>query len=133
MEKKIKMDKRPSINLLGPPILTMVSMLIIMTVFETGKHLFFMNITMWESHLLTIVFSAVVATITSYFVVDKIQSLNQKVETLSGILPICASCKNIRDDKGHWNQIESYISKHSETKFSHGICPVCLKKLYPEL
>lgn len=55
-----------------------------------------------------------------------------KVKKLSGMLPICASCKKIRDDKGYWNQIESYIGDHSEAEFSHGICPDCAKKLYPE-
>jgi PAS domain S-box-containing protein len=55
-----------------------------------------------------------------------------KVKKLSGLLPICASCKKIRDDKGYWNQIESYIGDHSEAEFSHGICPDCMKKLYPE-
>lgn len=55
-----------------------------------------------------------------------------KVKLLSGLIPICASCKKIRDDKGYWNQIESYICKHSEAEFSHGICPDCAKKLYPE-
>jgi nitrogen fixation/metabolism regulation signal transduction histidine kinase len=59
--------------------------------------------------------------------------LKQKVKTLSGFLPICASCKNIRDDNGYWNQIEEYIRDHSEAEFSHGICPDCAKKLYPEL
>ncbi len=56
-----------------------------------------------------------------------------KVKTLSGMLPICASCKKIRDDQGYWNQIEAYIHKHSEATFSHGICPECTHKLYPEL
>lgn len=56
----------------------------------------------------------------------------EKVKTLSGFLPICASCKKIRDDKGYWNQIEAYISDHSEAEFSHGICPECCKKLYPD-
>jgi len=56
-----------------------------------------------------------------------------KVKTLSGLLPICASCKKIRDDNGYWNQIESYIRQHSGAEFSHGICPECAKKLYPEL
>ena len=55
-----------------------------------------------------------------------------EVKTLSGFLPICASCKNIRDDKGYWNQIEAYIRDHSDAEFSHGICPECAKKLYPE-
>ena len=55
-----------------------------------------------------------------------------KVKQLSGFLPICASCKKIRDDQGYWNQIESYIRDHSEAEFSHGICPECAKKLYPK-
>jgi AmiR/NasT family two-component response regulator len=59
------------------------------------------------------------------------QALN-KVKVLSGMLPICASCKKIRDDKGYWQQIELYIRDHSEAEFSHGICPECVKKLYPE-
>jgi len=54
------------------------------------------------------------------------------IKTLHGILPICASCKKIRDDKGCWTQIESYIREHSTAEFSHGICPDCAKKLYPE-
>lgn len=65
--------------------------------------------------------------------VAELQHALAKVKTLSGFLPICASCKDIRDDKGYWNQIESYISSHSEAEFSHGICPDCAKKLYPEL
>ncbi len=56
-----------------------------------------------------------------------------EVKTLSGLLPICASCKNIRDDKGYWNKIEAYIGTHSEAEFTHSICPDCAKKLYPEL
>ncbi len=55
-----------------------------------------------------------------------------KVRQLSGLLPICAACKKIRDDKGYWNQIEAYIRDHSEAEFSHGICPECSQKLYPE-
>ena len=55
------------------------------------------------------------------------------VKSLSGMLPICAGCKKIRDDKGYWSQVESYIQKHSEATFSHGMCPDCLKKWYPEL
>lgn len=56
-----------------------------------------------------------------------------EVKTLSGLLPICASCKNIRDDKGYWRQIEVFIRDHSEADFSHGICPDCIQKLYPDL
>jgi len=57
----------------------------------------------------------------------------KKVKTLGGLLPICASCKKIRDDKGYWNQLEDYIHKHSEAEFSHSVCPDCAKKLYPDL
>ena len=65
--------------------------------------------------------------------ISELQSALAKVRTLSGLLPICSSCKKIRDDKGYWNQIESYIHTHSEVQFSHSICPDCAKKLYPEL
>ena len=57
----------------------------------------------------------------------------EQVKQLSGFLPICCGCKKIRDDEGYWKQIESYISKHSEAEFSHGICPECTIKLYPDL
>lgn len=55
-----------------------------------------------------------------------------KVKTLSGLIPICASCKKIRDDQGFWNQMERYISEHSDVQFSHGICPDCMRRLYPD-
>ncbi|MFZ5775307.1 MAG: hypothetical protein ACOY3Z_07470 [Thermodesulfobacteriota bacterium] len=57
----------------------------------------------------------------------------QEVKVLSGFLPICASCKKIRDDQGYWNQIEEYIGRHSQAQFSHGICPDCAERLYPDL
>ena len=59
------------------------------------------------------------------------QALDQ-IKTLSGIVPICASCKKIRDDRGYWNQVEVYVHDHTEAKFSHGICPECREKLYPK-
>lgn len=55
-----------------------------------------------------------------------------EVKKLSGLLPICSYCKKIRDDKGYWKQIESYIHEHSEAQFSHGICQECAKKYYPD-
>ena len=64
---------------------------------------------------------------------QELQASLDNVKTLRGLLPICSSCKKIRDDKGYWNQIESYISDHSDADFSHSICPDCVKKLYPEL
>lgn len=65
--------------------------------------------------------------------ISDLQIALSEVKKLSGLLPICSSCKNIRDDKGYWNQIESYIHEHSEAEFSHSICPECAKKLYPDL
>jgi PAS domain S-box-containing protein len=64
---------------------------------------------------------------------DKLQDAIAQIKKLSGMLPICSSCKKIRDDNGYWNQIESYIRHHSEAQFSHGICPECVKKLYPDI
>ena len=54
------------------------------------------------------------------------------IKTLHGIIPICASCKKIRDDAGAWKQVEAYIGEHTDAQFSHGICPDCAKRLYPE-
>jgi len=65
--------------------------------------------------------------------IDKLQRAISEVKTLSGLLPICSSCKKIRDDKGYWNQLEVYIRDHSEADFTHSICPECIKRLYPEL
>ena len=64
--------------------------------------------------------------------VAELREALDKIKTLRGLIPICASCKKIRDDKGYWNQVESYVSEHSLAEFSHGICPDCAKKLYPE-
>ena len=63
--------------------------------------------------------------------IKELQVALQNIKTLQGLIPICASCKKIRDDKGYWNQIEAYISEHSSAEFSHGICPDCAKKIYP--
>jgi hypothetical protein len=135
-------------------------MLIVMTIYEVLKQLIYPDITIWQSHIVTIIFSTICASVVSFFVLRKQNELNTKLElkstlsyrlknelertietletrkseikTLTGLLPICSSCKKIRDDKGYWNQIESYIQKRSEADFSHGICPECAKKLYPE-
>ncbi len=55
-----------------------------------------------------------------------------QVKTLSGLLPICASCKKIRNDNGYWEAVETYVSEHSDADFTHGICPECVQRLYPE-
>ncbi len=62
--------------------------------------------------------------------IAELQEALANVQTLSGLLPICASCRKIRDDKGYWDQIESYIKRHTEVRFSHGLCPECAEKLY---
>ena len=61
-----------------------------------------------------------------------LQNALSEVKKLSGFLPICSTCKKIRDDKGYWNEVERYIGQHSEAEFSHSICPDCMRKLYPE-
>jgi len=61
-----------------------------------------------------------------------LEDITELVE-LNRLLPICASCKKIRDDNGYWNQLEEYVKRYSGTKFSHGVCPDCIKKLYPDL
>lgn len=65
--------------------------------------------------------------------IEELRDALDHVETLRGILPICCFCKKIRDDKGYWNQVEAYMSSHSDLEFSHGICPECMKKHYPEV
>jgi PAS domain S-box-containing protein len=64
--------------------------------------------------------------------IHELRTALDEVQILRGFLPICAYCKKIRNDDGYWDQIESYISKHSQAVFSHGICPECSKKYYPE-
>ncbi|HPC35839.1 MAG TPA: PAS domain S-box protein [Candidatus Marinimicrobia bacterium] len=63
--------------------------------------------------------------------IAELQEALDKIKTLKGLIPICACCKKIRDDQGYWNNVESYIKEHAEVEFTHGICPDCMKKLYP--
>jgi len=64
--------------------------------------------------------------------IGKLKDALANIKKLSGLIPICASCKNIRDDEGYWQKLEQYISEHSEANFTHGICPECMAKLYPK-
>ena len=66
-------------------------------------------------------------------VIEELRTTLEEVKTLQGFIPICANCKNIRDDEGYWQKIEGYIQEHSDAQFSHSICPECAKKLYPDL
>lgn len=116
----------------------------IVTIFrENGVHLALINTTDSSDFVLTLLsytglllFFIYSIMIQKYKLKRSFHLLNKKqdeVITLRGFLPICASCKNIRDDKGYWNQIESYIRDHSEVEFTHSVCPDCIKKLYPDI
>ena len=66
---------------------------------------------------------------------EKVEELSQalaEVRTLKGIVPICANCKNVRDDQGYWNRVETYLNEHTEADFTHAVCPDCMKRLYPQ-
>jgi ABC-type amino acid transport substrate-binding protein len=65
-------------------------------------------------------------------VIDELKSALDNVKQLKGLLPICSACKKIRDDQGYWQQVEEYVTEHSEAEFSHSICPQCMEKIYPE-
>ena len=64
--------------------------------------------------------------------IKELQQSLEDVKTLSGLIPICSHCKKIRDDSGYWQKVEKYLSQHSDVDFSHGICPECLQKYYPD-
>jgi hypothetical protein len=64
--------------------------------------------------------------------ISELQEALAKVKTLSGLLPICSYCKKIRDDKGYWHQVDSYIKRHSLANFTHGFCPDCTKQHFSE-
>lgn len=98
----------------------------------------------WSSYLVTFLFMTTIiifiAGDVGALLAEKIKAFekkntdlikaNEEVRKLQGILPICSSCKKVRDDQGYWYQVESYIESHSEAKFSHGLCDECLDKLY---
>jgi DNA-binding response OmpR family regulator len=65
--------------------------------------------------------------------ISQLEEALTEIKTLKGCIPICATCKKIRDDEGYWNQLETYISKHTDATFTHGICPACLKEARAEV
>lgn len=65
--------------------------------------------------------------------ISKLEKAIEEIKTLKGFIPICCSCKKIRNDNDFWEQIEIYIQKHTDATFSHGLCPDCAEKLYPDL
>lgn len=86
-----------------------------------------------EAHGKTYPFKGKMVRVTALRDLSEKKRAEEEIKTLKGFIPICANCKKIRDDKGYWNQIESYIRKHSEAEFTHSLCPECAKELYPEL
>ena len=64
---------------------------------------------------------------------QELQEALAKVKQLKGLLPICSSCKKIRDDSGYWSSVEGYITQHSDVDFSHAVCPDCIRKIYPTI
>jgi hypothetical protein len=132
-----------------------------MSLYEFLKQMIHPDISIWQSHIVTIVFSTICAVIAGYFIlrkhIDLTETLIRKnkeseylrnelentvsqlkitlseIKTLTGLLPICSSCKKIRDENGSWIQIERYIRERSEAEFTHDICQECFKKLYPDI
>lgn len=67
------------------------------------------------------------------FLIENLEKALAAIKTLNGIVPICASCKKIRDDQGYWEEVEAYVEKHSTAEFTHGLCPNCTDKLYGDI
>ena len=65
--------------------------------------------------------------------ITELEEALSKVKTLSGLLPICSGCNKIRDDQGYWSQVEGYIQEHTDAQFTHGLCPDCIRKYFPEM
>jgi hypothetical protein len=90
----------------------------------------FEKMTMIVSVEVSVLCAVGLITINSRRVGYELALANDEIKTLKGFIPICANCKKIRDDKGYWNNLEKYISEHTDAKLSHGICPECAEKLY---
>lgn len=105
---------------------------------QQNESLLLLQTFMGATALLALVFAAVVserkqAEAKREWLFRELQDASAQIKTLRGLLPICASCKKIRDDRGHWEHIETYIITHSEATLTHGFCPDCLDELYPGL
>lgn len=109
--------------------------------YYSGKIYHHYLVELWNT-LLLFAFFAVVAALLSGLkseiekrekLIIELRNAVDEIRKLSGLLPICAWCKKIRNDQGYWQQVEHYIAEHADVKFTHGICPDCLKKVSPEL
>jgi hypothetical protein len=124
------MRRRKAFPYLWPLAGVALANLAVMAAFEGLKQVFHAGIGLWESHLVTILFTTLLAVLASAFALSRQDRLRR---VLGGLLPICASCKRIRDANEQWLPVEHYIREHSEAEFSHGICPDCARRLYPEM
>ncbi|MBN1863290.1 MAG: hypothetical protein JW808_00150 [Victivallales bacterium] len=124
MKDKITISKN-AVSIKKPVVFVFVFTIIIMTTYEVLKQFIWPNISIWESHILTIIFTAMLATTASIIALRQYQKL---YKILSGILSICCVCKKVRDIDDTWKPVEDYIDKHSEASFSHGYCPECYDK-----
>ena len=137
----------------GLPLTTLVLTLLVMGLSVTITHallLVFQGYIDWVGTVVSLLAPALILPLPMYGflqllleldaseaeILEKNKALEQalhQVRQLSGLLPICASCKKIRDDKGYWNEVEGDIKAHSEAEFTHSICPDCCARLYPDL
>jgi hypothetical protein len=101
---------------------------------SVAQHFIFLSFLpfLWKDLLINL-FGVGVFAFIGLLIQNFIHHLIEEIRSLKGIIPICANCKKIRDDKGYWHQVELYIRSHSEADFSHSLCPDCMKKLYPDL
>lgn len=82
--------------------------------------------------LINLVICVVITVIVLFLINVSVTAYQKRIETLRGIVPICSYCKQIRDDKGYWNKVEEYVTRHTEAKFSHSICPSCMEEHFPK-
>ncbi len=101
----------------------------LMTAFEAIKQILRESITIWESHIVTILFSTLVAVIAAFFALKRYHAI---LKILNGFLPICSKCKRIRTDSDHWVPIDQYVTDHSDIVFSHGLCSDCYEAYFEE-
>ena len=152
--KVIQSEPYNLLRRLGPVkatlLITLTAVLISVTVTITALLLVYGNVAILFSTVLAILLPGTISPAIAYLffkllaqvdqaqrekeaVIVEFQDALANVKRLSGLLPICASCKKIRDDEGYWHQVEVYIHTHTEVDFSHSICPDCTQKLYPSL
>lgn len=117
-------------SLIRPLMLAAVATALLMASYETIKQMVHVDITIWESHVITIMFTTILAVCVTYVALRKHDAL---MKILSGFIPICANCRRIRDGKDNWVSVEAYIRTHSEAEFTHGICPECGKQYLEEI